>query len=130
MPVAGAASDGRHPVRWAARHALPGVPYQPRQFHYPRQAARPIHEADRHAEEPLNKRVRKSRPIERAVGGRPGPVAEVARGYRGAVRSAPTDDGRPPPAASGLKPHGRLTAISDGPGRAEAKGGCRPSWGR
>jgi hypothetical protein len=45
------------------------------------------------------------------------------RGYCSAVRSALTDDGRPPLSAPGLKLHGRLSAISGSLGRA-AKGGC------
>lgn len=127
VPVAGVVSDGQHPIRWAVARALPGVPYQLCQFHYLREAARPIYEADRHAKKLLKKRVRKVRPIERAVEGRADPAAEVVRGYCGAVRSALTDDGRPPLAASGLKLHDRLTAISGSIGRAEAKGGSRPS---
>ena len=39
--------------------------------------------------------------------------AEAVRGYCLAVRSALTDDGRPPLAASGLKLKGRLEAIAD-----------------
>jgi hypothetical protein len=127
VPVAGVVSAGQHPIRWAVANALPGVPYQLCQFHYLREAARPIFEADRNAKKPLKKRVRQVRPIERAVEGRAGPAAEVVRGYRGAVRSALTDDGRPPLAASGLKLHDRLAAIGGSIGRAEAKGGSRPS---
>ena len=41
--------------------------------------------------------------IERAVEGREDPEAEAVRGYCAAVRSAITDDGRPPLAASGLQ---------------------------
>jgi hypothetical protein len=127
VPVAGVVSDGQHPIRWAVAHALPGVPYQLCQFHFLREAARPIFEADRNAKKLLKKRVRQVRPIERAVEGRSDPAAEVVRGYCGAVRSALTDDGRPPLAASGLILHDRLTAISGSIGRAEAKGGSRPS---
>ena len=127
VPVAGVVSDGQHPIRWAVRHALPGVPYQLCQFHYLREAARPIFEADRHAKKVLKQRVRKVRPIERSVEGRSDPAAEAIRGYCSAVRGALTDDGRPPLAASGLKLHGRLTAISGSLGRVAAKGGCRPS---
>lgn len=127
VPVAGVVSDGQHPIRWAVANALPGVPYQLCQFHYLREAARPIFEADRNAKKLLKKRVRQVRPIERSVEGRSDPAAEVVRGYCGAVRSALTDDGRPPLAASGLKLHDRLTAISGSIGRAEAKGGSRPS---
>src|SRR5262249_11412848 len=67
VPVAGVVSDGQHPIRWAVRHALPGVPHQLCQFHYLREAARPAFEADRHAKKLLKKKVRKIRPIERAV---------------------------------------------------------------
>jgi hypothetical protein len=103
------------------------VPYQPCHFHYLREAATPVFEADRHARKVLKQRVRKVRPIERAVEGRTDPAAAVVRGYCGAVRSALTDDGRPPLAASGLKLHGRLTAISASLGRAAAQGGSRLS---
>lgn len=127
VPVAGVVSDGQHPIRWAVANALPGVPYQLCQFHYLREAARPVFEADRNAKKLLKKRVRQVRPIERSVEGRSDPAAEVVRGYCGAVRSALTDDGRPPLAASGLKLHDRLTAISGSIGRAAAKGGSRPS---
>ena len=101
MPVAGVVSDGQHSVRRAVRLALPGVPHQLCQFHYLREAALPIFEADRHAKKELKKRVRGVRPIERSVEGRDDPEAEAVRGYCAAVRSAITDDGRPPLAASG-----------------------------
>ena len=104
-------SDGQHSVRRAARLALPGVPHQLCQFHYLREAAQPIFEADRHAEKELKKRVRGVRPTERAVEGRDDPEAEAVRGYCAAVRSAITDDGRPPLAASGLRLEGRLEAV-------------------
>jgi hypothetical protein len=127
VPVAGVVSDGQHSIRWAVARTLPGVPYQLCQFHFLREAATPVFEADRHAKKLLKQRVRKVRPIERADEGRAGPAAEVVRGYCGAVRSALTDDGRPPLAASGLTLHGRLTAISASLGRAAAQGGSRPS---
>src|SRR6187397_1521495 len=70
VPVAGVISDGQHSVRRAVRLALPGVPHQLCQFHYLREAAQPIFEADRHAKKELKKRVRGVRPIERAAEGR------------------------------------------------------------
>ena len=123
VPVAGVASDGQHSVRLAVGRALPGVPHQLCQFHYLREAAHPIFEADRHAKKELKKRVRGVRPIERAVEGRDDPEAEAVRGYGAAVRSAITDDGRPPLAASGLKLKGRLEAVAASLDRAAAKGG-------
>jgi hypothetical protein len=116
-------SDGQHAVRLAVGQALPGVPHQLCQFHYLREAALPIFEADRHAKKELKKQVRGVRPIERSVEGRDDPEAEAVRGYCAAVRSAITDDGRPPLAASGLKLQDRLEAVVASLGRAAAKGG-------
>ena len=114
------------PFRSAARscsvRALPGVPHQLCHFHYLREAARPIYEADRHAKKELKKRVRGVRPIERGMEGREDAEAQVVRGYCAAVRSALTDDGRPPLAASGLKLRQRLTAVAESLDRVAEKG--------
>jgi hypothetical protein len=122
VPVAGVVSDGQHSIRKAVARALPGVPHQLCQFHFLREAARPIYEADRHAKKELKKGVRGVRRIERQVEGRTDARAEAVRGYCSAVRSALTDDGRPPLEASGLKLHGRLCAIDASLDRAKAKG--------
>jgi hypothetical protein len=112
VPIWGVISDGQHSIRKAVAHALPGVPHQLCQFHYLREAARPIFEADRHAKKELKKRVRGVRPIERDVEGRHDAQAAAIRGYCLAIRSALTDDGRPPLAASGLTLKARLEAIA------------------
>src|SRR5262249_1467818 len=125
VPVVGVVSDGQHSIRKAIAKALPGVPHQLCQFHYLREAARPIYEADRHAKKELKKKVREVRGIEGSVEGRSDPEAEGIRGYCSAVRSALTDDGRPPLEASGLKLHDRLQAIAASLDRVEEKGGCR-----
>lgn len=127
VPILGVVSDGQQSIRNAVATALPGIPHQLCHFHYLREAARPIYEADRHAKKELKKAVRGVRPIERAVEGRDDPEAEVTRGYCLAVRSALTDDGRPALAASGLKLRDRLEAIDGSLGRLAEKGGCRPS---
>jgi hypothetical protein len=128
--VAGAVSDGQHSIRKAVAKALPGVPHQLCQFHYLREAARPIYESDRNAKKRLKKQVRGVRKIERAAEGRDDDEAEVIKGYCSAVRSALTDDGRPPLDASGLRLRDRLTAVSASLGRAAEKRGrrCPPSW--
>ena len=125
VPIRGVISDGQHSIRKAIAEALPGVPHQLCQFHYLREAARPIYEADRHAKKELKKKVRQVRGIERSVEGQAGDEAEAIRGYCSAVRSALTDDGRPPLEASGLKLHGRLQAVADSLDRVEEKGGRR-----
>ena len=123
VPVEGVISDGQTSIRRAVERALPGVPHQLCQFHYLREAALPVFEADRHAKVALKAGVRGVRPIERALEGRGDPAAEVARGYCAAVRSAITDDGRPPLAASGLKLQDRLEAVAASLDRVVAKGG-------
>jgi hypothetical protein len=123
VPIRGVLSDGQQSIRNAVRRALPGVPHQLCQFHYLREAAKPIFEADRHAKVLLKKEVRGVRPIERALEGRADEAADAARGYCLAVRSALTDDGRPPLCASGLKLHERLSAIHASIGRVAERGG-------
>ena len=127
VPILGVVSDGQPSIRRAVASALPGVPHQLCHFHYLKEAAKPIYEADRHAKKEVKKTVRGVRPIERALEGRDDPEAEVTRGYCLAVRSALTDDGRPPLVASGLKLRDRLDAIDASLGRLEKKGGSRPS---
>jgi hypothetical protein len=111
VPVIGVISDGQHPIRRAVARLLPGVPHQLCQFHYLREAAKEVYQADRHAKKELKKRVRGVRPIERELEGREDEEAEAVRGYCLAVRSAITDDGRPPLSASGIKLHERIEAI-------------------
>jgi len=126
VPIKGVVSDGQHAIRKAVGSALPGVPHQLCQFHYLREAAKEVYEADRHAKKELKKRVRGVRPIERELEGREDPEAAVIRGYCLAVRSAITDDGRPPLSASGLKLHDRLEAIRDSVERVSKKGDESP----
>ncbi len=125
VPIAGVLSDGQASIRNAVRTALPDVPHQLCQFHYLREAAKPIFEADRHAKKLLKKEVRGVRPSERALEGREDAEAGAIRGYCLAVRSALTDDGRPPLCASGLKLHDRLAAIQASLARVAVKGGSR-----
>ena len=106
---------------------LTGVPHQLCHFHYLREAAMPVYEADRHAKVQLKKKVRGIRPIERKVEGRDDAEAEAIRGYCAAVRSALTDDGRPPLEASGLKLQDRLAAVADSLDRVAGKRGSRRS---
>jgi len=131
VPICGVISDGEQSIRLAVQAALPDVPHQLCQFHYLREATRPMYEVDRHAKKELKKQVRGIRAIERTVEARLKPEAglenshEAQRqkdqeyqatdrailGYCLAVRSALTEDGPPPLCAPGLKLHERLQAI-------------------
>ena len=125
VPIVGVISDGQLSIRNAISKALPEVPHQLCHFHYLREAAKPIYEADRHAKKELKKQVRGIRPIERSVEDRIDTESEVTLQYCSAVRSAITDDGRAPLEAPGLKLEERLTAISASLGRIAEKRGCR-----
>ena len=111
VPIVGVVSDGQDSIRKAVQRAL--------------EAAKPIFEADRHAKKELKKRVRGVRPIERKVEDRDDPEAKAVRDYCAAVRSALTDDGRPPLSAPGLVLKGRLEAVVQSLDRVEEKRGSR-----
>src|SRR5215211_9375293 len=131
VPILGVVSDGQTSLRNAVATALPGVPHQLCHFHYLREAALPVYEADRHAKKLLKMEVRGVRPLERtleareaAAGPAGDPVAAAVRGYCLAVRSALTDDGRPPLAAAGLRLRERPTAIRASVARVQAQAGA------
>ena len=67
VPVVGVISDGQTSIRQAVALVFPGVPHQLCQFHFLREAAHPIFEADRPAKKELKKQVRGIRRIERGV---------------------------------------------------------------
>lgn len=120
--MTGVISDGQRSLRKAVAQVWPRGPHQLCHFHY-------LREADRHAKKELKKRVRGVRPLERAVEGQADATAQVVRDYCGAVRSALTDDGRPPLVASGLKLHERWTAIAHSLERVAKKGAhCPNRW--
>ncbi len=117
IPIRGVISDGQHSIRQAVAQALPGVPHQLCQFHYLREAARPIFEADRHAKKELKKELKKrcaacARLSARSRGrADPRPRPRAATAWRSAARSPTTGAHRLRPLAS-----------SSGPARSD----CRP----
>ncbi|GHO72036.1 hypothetical protein KSC_109280 [Ktedonobacter sp. SOSP1-52] len=93
VPIRGVISDGQKSIRNAVATALPDIPHQLCHFHYVREAAKPVYEADRHTKKDLKKQVRGIRPIEREVEHEEHEKATITRKYCLAVRSALTDDG-------------------------------------
>lgn len=126
VPIRAVLSDGQETIRKAVAQELPGIPHQLCHFHYLREAARPIYEADRHAKKELKKRVRGVRTIERTVEEDDDAEAEIVRGYCAAVRAAVTDDGRPPLVAPGLRLYDRLEALAASLDRVAARAGTLP----
>lgn len=126
VPVAAALSDGQRSLRDAVAAALPGVPHQLCQFHYLREAARPLWEADRHAKKELKKRVRDIRSVERSAERQNDGASAVVLDYCSAVRSALTDDARPPLTFAGLRLFERLNQIYASLERVGKKRGRQP----
>jgi hypothetical protein len=123
VAISGMVSDGQLSIRGAVAAVFADLPHQLCHFHYLREAAKPIYEADRHGKKELKKQVRGIRAIERSLEEETGEEAQTTRDYCLAVRSALTDDGRPPLEASGLKLHDRLTKISASINRVAEKRG-------
>jgi hypothetical protein len=111
IPITAVVSDGLETIRKAVARTLPGIPHQLCHFHYLREAAKPIAEADRHAKKELKKRVRGVRPLERDAEATGALEGAIVLGYCAAVRASLTDDGLPPLSAAGLKLQARLTWI-------------------
>lgn len=121
VPVTGIISDGQETIGSAVAFVFPAVPHQLCQFHYLKDATKPLYDADRHAKTELKKQVRGVRPIERALEEHPTPENEAIRGYCLAVRASLTDDGRSPLDAPGLRLYERVSQISDSIGRVQGK---------
>ena len=122
VPIEGILSDGQLSIRAAVATVFPQIPHQLCQFHFLREAAKPIAEADRHAKKELKKQVRGVRPLEHQLEQSKEKDAEILRQYCVAVRAALTDEGRPPLAAAGLRLQTRLTQIRDSLQRVAEKG--------
>ena len=120
--VVGVISDGQQTIRQAVATVLPGVPHQLCQFHYLREAARPIWEADRQANKELKKRVRGVRPLEREAERQASDETAVVRGYCAAVRGALSAQDRPPLEPAGQRLHERLETVQASLARVAKKG--------
>ena len=128
VPIHAVVSDAQKPIRLAVQEVLPGVPHQLCHFHYLKEAAKPVTAADSAAKTDLKKYVRGIRDVERSGAAREDTEAEVVRGYCLAVRSALTDDGKPPLTLPGLLLHDRLQTIQASLDRVLAKRGMLLSW--
>ena len=121
VAVKGVISDGEETIGSAVAFVFPGVPHQLCQFHYLKDAIKPLYEADQHAKTQLKKQLRGVRPIERAEDSHKTAENEAIRGYCLAVRASLTDDGRSPLQAAGLRLYDRITQVSDSIARAQEK---------
>ncbi|MBN2980200.1 transposase [Cohnella algarum] len=136
FPVVGIVSDGQVSIRQAFETLLPDVPYQYCQYHYLKDIAKPVVDADRKLKMELKKSMRGLREVERkieqveknaveAAQANEGVAtdtscvraetiaseAQVAKGYVAAVRALLLEDGEPPLKLPGMLIYERAQAI-------------------
>jgi len=111
VPVLGAISDKQSSICLAIEKELPGVPHQLCQYHYLRDVAQPVCEADRKLKKQLKQKVRGIRAVERQVTHGQSDEARIVRGYCIALRESLRDDGKYPLEPAGIKLYDKLTQI-------------------
>lgn len=147
FPIVGIVSDGQHSIRLAFEGLLPDVPYQYCQYHYLKDIAKPIVDADRKLKTELKKGMRGIRDIERKIekveaaaaaseeASAPKEVteaaatpdlteAQVAKKYVAAVRALLLEDGDPPLELPGMIIFERAQAIQASLERCLSKKGA------
>ncbi len=111
VPILGAISDKQASICLAIEKELPGVPHQLCQFHYLRDMALPVCEADRKLKKQLKQKVRGIREVERQVARRSDDEAQITRGYCLALRKVLREDGKYPLEPAGIKLYDKLMQI-------------------
>ena len=126
VPILGVVTDKQHSLVLAVDKALPDTPHQLCQFHFFRNLALPVAEADRAMKKGIKKRLRGIAPVERSLGARPGEAGVAqATAYCVALRATLTDMGTPPLDPGGLTMRTRLLQIDQSLATSREKGG---SW--
>lgn len=127
-PIVGIVSDGQQSIRKAFESLLTDLPYQLCQYHYLKDIAKPVVDADRKLKMELKKSMRGIRDIERKIEKVEMKVTEnnsdkassespevieakIAKGYITAVRSLLLEDGDPPLELPGPLIYERAQAI-------------------
>jgi hypothetical protein len=111
VPVLGVISDKQSSICLAIEKELPGVPHQLCQYHYLRDVAQPVCEADRRLKKQLKQKIRGMRQIERQVAHKQDDEAQVVRGYCIALREVLRDDGKYPLEPAGITLYDKLEQI-------------------
>lgn len=141
FPIVGIVSDGQQSIRLAFERLLPEVPYQYCQYHYLKDIAKPIVDADRKLKTELKKSMRGIRDIERKIEqvessaaavdsteqATNAQEAQVAKKYVAAVRALLLEDGDPPLKLPGMIIFERAQAIQASLARClDKKGALSP----
>jgi hypothetical protein len=121
VPILGVVSDKQASICLAFEKELPDVPHQLCQYHYLRDLANPVCEADRKLKKQLKQRVRGIRDVERQVAQKQDDEAQITRGYCLALREVLRDDGKYPLEPAGITLYDKLMQIDASLGRAIAQ---------
>lgn len=124
LPILGVVSDKQESICLAVERSLPKVPHQLCHYHYLRDMAQPVADADRHLKKELKKRVRGIKAVEDSAE-RMGESKEarVALDYCQAIRTVMRNDGKYPLDPAGLELYTKLEKIAASLERAiEARG--------
>src|SRR5262245_28928528 len=111
VPVLGVISDKQSSICLAIEKELPGVPHQLCQYHYLRDVAQPVCEADRKLKKQLKQKVRGIREVERQVAHKQDDEAQIIRGYCIALREVLKDNGKYPLEPAGFTLFDKLEQI-------------------
>ena len=111
VPILGVISDKQASLCLAIEKELPDVPHQLCQFHYLRDAAQPVCEADRKLKKQLKQKVRGLREIERQVAHKQDDEAVITRGYCAALREVLRHDGKYPLEPAGITLYDKLNKV-------------------
>lgn len=125
VPILGVISDKQSSVCVAVEKELPGVSHQLCQFHYLRDMAKPVCEADRKLKKQLKQKVRGIREVERKVAHESGDEARTIRGYCVAAREVLRDDGKYPLEPAGITLYEKLNKIGESLSRVIEKRGSK-----
>ena len=133
MPILGVVTDKQHSLVLAIDKALPGIPHQLCQFHFFRNLAQPVVEADRAMKKHIKKKLRGIAPVERSLAKRKATGADggtaQAEAYCMALRATLQDTGKPPLDLGGLKMVDRVQQIDRSLAKSQEKGGL-PEFSR
>lgn len=112
FPIVGVISDKQESICLAVQRKLPMVPHQICQYHYLKDVAQPVCEADRHFKKELKKKVRGIRTIEQQAEQASTKEAQMVADYCLAVRTVMRDDGKYPLEPPGLQLYQKLQLIA------------------
>jgi hypothetical protein len=97
VPIIGVVSDKQESICLAVKRQLPGIPHQLCHYHYLKDLAQPVSEADRNFNKQLKHQVRRLKPIERLAAAQDGSRdAAIVRDYGLAIRQVLRQDGHYP----------------------------------